>query len=162
MSFEPLEFPPWIQWGQRRGAILSREGWPLGPNGRKLCAWCKTELSGRRQRWCSDACVRLYSRVWDWAAMKKYIKERDGHKCQRCGTTDPPPPKKVRGWQQRLDPWDVDHILPVADGGTDDPENLRLLCIPCHVAVGYEQRAARRGDSPPDAEPIDLFESEAA
>lgn len=40
--------------------------------------------------------------------------------------------------------WNVDHILPVLDGGTDDPANLRLLCKRCHIAVGYEQRAARR------------------
>lgn len=26
----------------------------------------------------------------------------------------------------------VDHIVPLAKGGTDDLENLQLLCIECH------------------------------
>ena len=28
--------------------------------------------------------------------------------------------------------WEVDHITPVALGGTDDPANLQVLCAPCH------------------------------
>lgn len=28
--------------------------------------------------------------------------------------------------------WEVDHIVPVIEGGTDDPANLRLLCVRCH------------------------------
>lgn len=39
--------------------------------------------------------------------------------------------------------WEVDHIKPIKDGGTDHPENLRLACSPCHLLAGKEQRAAR-------------------
>ena len=28
--------------------------------------------------------------------------------------------------------WDIDHILPLAIGGTNAPENLQILCRPCH------------------------------
>ena len=28
--------------------------------------------------------------------------------------------------------WDIDHILPLALGGTNEPENLQILCRPCH------------------------------
>jgi len=28
--------------------------------------------------------------------------------------------------------WDIDHILPIALGGTNEPENLQILCRPCH------------------------------
>ena len=28
--------------------------------------------------------------------------------------------------------WDIDHILPLAMGGTNAPENLQILCRPCH------------------------------
>lgn len=31
--------------------------------------------------------------------------------------------------------WEVDHIIPVANGGTDHPANLRLLCRACHLDV---------------------------
>lgn len=37
--------------------------------------------------------------------------------------------------------WEVDHIIAVKDGGTDDPSNLRLLCVPCHKKVSADQRA---------------------
>ena len=30
--------------------------------------------------------------------------------------------------------WDIDHILPLAMGGTNAPENLQILCSPCHRA----------------------------
>jgi 5-methylcytosine-specific restriction enzyme A len=28
--------------------------------------------------------------------------------------------------------WDIDHILPLALGGTNEPHNLQILCKPCH------------------------------
>lgn len=36
--------------------------------------------------------------------------------------------------------WDVDHIVACEDGGTDDPQNLRLLCRACHKDVTRLQR----------------------
>lgn len=126
--FVALDFPEWLTWGQRSGASIDRSGWPRGPSGRPLCGWCKAELPKRRSSWCSNACSNAFGRVWSWGAVAGYVMQRDGT-CQRCGS------------DRRLE---VDHILPVVDGGTDDPENLRLLCHGCHVAVGYEQREARR------------------
>jgi 5-methylcytosine-specific restriction endonuclease McrA len=89
--------------------------------------------------------VEAYQVVWNWAAVRTFVMLRDRNTCQLCGTTDPPLPeeKEHQLWdggpttrtRYRFDPWDVDHIIPVADGGTDDPENLRLLCIPCHRSV---------------------------
>jgi len=54
----------------------------------------------------------------DWAIIRKQILERDGHKCIWCGCTIWP---------------EVDHIIRRADGGTEDPENLRTLCVHCHA-----------------------------
>ena len=28
--------------------------------------------------------------------------------------------------------WDIDHIIPLALGGSDTPDNLQMLCRPCH------------------------------
>ena len=42
--------------------------------------------------------------------------------------------------------WDMDHRKPISEGGTHDLENLRTLCIPCHLresADGAARRAAR-------------------
>lgn len=37
--------------------------------------------------------------------------------------------------------WHADHILPLAEGGTNAPSNVRTLCVPCHKA---ETRALAR------------------
>lgn len=29
--------------------------------------------------------------------------------------------------------WEADHIVAVEEGGSDDPDNLQPLCIPCHA-----------------------------
>lgn len=41
--------------------------------------------------------------------------------CSRCGRTD-----RLSG----------DHIIPLSKGGTDDPSNVRVLCVPCNSAKG--------------------------
>lgn len=138
-EFVAVVVPAWARWGQRRGLLLPGfHG--RGPNGHWLCRWCDNECQPPRTRWCSDDCVRAYERVASWPNMRAYVMARDGAKCARCGTTTP-----STSANHRFDPWDVDHIVRVVDGGTDDPANLRLLCLPCHVSAGYEQRAERSG-----------------
>ena len=57
------------------------------------------------------------------------ILERDGYLCQQCLRDGRPTPLKVRPYDHA-----VDHIIPKAKGGTDDPDNLQSLCAPCHDA----------------------------
>jgi 5-methylcytosine-specific restriction endonuclease McrA len=74
---------------------------------------------------------------WEWAALKLRVQRRDGHTCALCGGSGD----------------EVDHVVPRSEGGTDDPDNLRVLCAPCHKVksdrerkAGYRRRwkAARR------------------
>jgi 5-methylcytosine-specific restriction endonuclease McrA len=44
-----------------------------------------------------------------------------GGRCAHCRN------KIKSGWE-----WEIDHIIPIADGGTDDDENLQVLCFMCH------------------------------
>ena len=136
-----VEVPAWATWGQRQGVVLPRRR-GKGPNGLPLCRWCDSECKPPRQCWCSSACVASYGRVWSWGAMRAYVIARDAETCQRCGTREPP---RKAGRSQWDCLWEVDHIVRVIDGGTDDPANLRLLCAPCHISAGYEQRAERNG-----------------
>ncbi|MFI2810153.1 HNH endonuclease [Microbulbifer sp. JSM ZJ756] len=39
----------------------------------------------------------------------------------------------------------VDHIKPKAQGGTDDLENLQLLCKPCHLRKTAQEGGGARG-----------------
>jgi 5-methylcytosine-specific restriction protein A len=66
---------------------------------------------------------------------RRRIMARDGYRCYRCGA----------------EAAEVDHIVPVSEGGTNDPTNLAAICIPCHraktraeAARGRARRATRR------------------
>lgn len=51
--------------------------------------------------------------------------ERDGHRCRYCGGAAP---------EVRLV---VDHIVPVAEGGSNDLENLVTACFECNAGKGH-------------------------
>jgi 5-methylcytosine-specific restriction protein A len=80
-----------------------------------------------------------------WRRLRDQIMARDGYMCQcdRC--------KGVK-----LVAHEVDHILPVAKGGTDDPSNLRAMHRDCHAektkreaTPGYRPRGAVGADGWP-------------
>ena len=49
--------------------------------------------------------------------MRQIILVRDGRDCRECGRDYFP---------------EIDHIFPILHGGTNDPENLQVLCRPCN------------------------------
>jgi hypothetical protein len=55
--------------------------------------------------------------------LRYLILQRDNHRCQLCGRSPSTDPDTIL---------EIDHIHPVAKGGTDDPKNLRTLCRPCN------------------------------
>lgn len=57
---------------------------------------------------------------------------RDAHLCQRCLAKGRPTPATQ-----------VDHIIPKAKGGTDDPENLQAICDECHAEKTSEDSGYR-------------------
>jgi 5-methylcytosine-specific restriction protein A len=72
---------------------------------------------------------RGYGAAWD--KLRKRILERDHYLCQPC----------LRGAPSRITlAREVDHVLPKAKGGTDDPANLVAICTPCHRAKSAEDR----------------------
>ena len=56
------------------------------------------------------------------AALKELVLERDGHKCAYCGAL--PRPSRLT----------IDHVLPRAEGGADEADNLVACCEPCNTA----------------------------
>lgn len=69
-----------------------------------------------------------------WRRLRERILERDGWLCQ------------CEDCQQRKMPLpahEVDHIIPLSQGGTDDPSNLRAISRSCHRAKSA--REARHG-----------------
>jgi 5-methylcytosine-specific restriction protein A len=52
--------------------------------------------------------------------VRNYVFQRDKYQCQSCG--------KTSGEAQLS----VDHIIPLARGGTNDISNLQTLCLTCN------------------------------
>ena len=61
--------------------------------------------------------------------LRTEILERNGYTCRQCGAGpgDPDPFNPNR--KIRLH---IDHIIPISQGGTDDKDNLRVLCSACN------------------------------
>lgn len=67
-----------------------------------------------------------------WRRKRERILKRDGYLCQPCKRRDTLTLAK-----------EVDHIVPVAEGGTDEDDNLEAICKPCHQCK--TQGEAKRG-----------------
>lgn len=58
-----------------------------------------------------------------WAEIRRRILSRDGDRCAQCGSADA---------------LEVDHIQPLAEGGTHHDDNLQVLCRPCNRRKSYK------------------------
>lgn len=75
----------------------------------------------------------------DWERLRRDILRRDNKLCTACGA----------------EATTVDHLVALAFGGTNDPDNLRSLCTYCHrrktaddATLGRQRAAARRRGLP--------------
>lgn len=66
----------------------------------------------------------------DWARRRNAVLMRDRYECQSCGALGAA--------------FEVDHIVPRADGGTHHLANLQTLCRKCHI----EKTARDEGHEP--------------
>ena len=53
-----------------------------------------------------------------WRKLRLEVLDRDRWRCQACG---------------KAGMLEVDHIQPLEDGGSDEPDNLQVLCRGCHI-----------------------------
>ncbi len=63
--------------------------------------------------------------------LQKAIYFRDRGRCQICM-------KDVSGQVYQFNTYHLDHIIPLADGGTNDPTNFQLLCKECNLTKGTD------------------------
>lgn len=76
----------------------------------------------------------------DWDKRRERILKRDKGLCQEClrnGRLTPVGDKPYTAF--------CDHIIPKAEGGTDDDDNLQTLCKPCHQAKTDREKNRGRG-----------------
>ena len=65
--------------------------------------------------------------------LRHEVFQRDGYRCRECGATN---------CETSLE---VDHIIPVSQGGTDELGNLQTLCCMCNRAKGNRNWTAPPG-----------------
>lgn len=114
---------------------------------RGFCARCAVwfESTTQNARFCSLACAnadrgridatlrqQIRNRRKRVRRLLTYVGERDRWRCGICGGA------VVRGPFSVSDPLCavVDHVVPVAEGGSDDPANLRLSHMICNARRG--------------------------
>ena len=96
------------------------------------CAGMLADCRGRAPRARSATSRRLpgaslsrYTKRLDarrWAAVRRFVLDRDRSRCQSCGRVVTYRPE-------------IDHVVPLSKGGTEyDPANLQTLCRTCHHA----------------------------
>lgn len=111
------------------------------------CRWCNSELTGRKQRWCSGRCAAEMGQNHWWGYARTAAVKRDDNTC-RCGEKE-----------SRSHPLEVHHLAPLhtltitvkkwrrigyeietrrarhADGGCwHHQDGLVSLCHDCHQA----------------------------
>lgn len=69
---------------------------------------------------------------------RKTVLERDGYKCRICGISRQYLDDKVPGLGEYLR-LEIDHIVPIAQGGTSDESNLQCLCWRCNSLKGSKK-----------------------
>lgn len=134
-----------------------------GPNGRRLCAWCGTEVKPPKIRWCSQKCV---DEAWlrkSSSFMRWKVEERDRGVCSRCRLDTrallEAAKKLAVVWQKRttkgyyfaeivvsekriLDRghlWEAHHKIAVVEGGGEcGLDGMETLCIWCHTTETAE------------------------
>ena len=105
----------------RRGGVITLVYGRVDAEGRRRCCCCGQPVPKGRRDWCGKECVRIHAMDQDWRRIRQAVTTRDRCQCRDCGSP-------LRGRKR-----EVHHITPVAAGGTNDLENLVLLCGACHA-----------------------------
>lgn len=126
------------------------------PEGQKTCLVCGKELTGRKYRWCGSECEEFYAAHLSRDLWARYIRRRDGNRCQHCGwkptreswrafrtvyhklSSKHPDwsPMKLYHEAMRMTGFrmlEAHHVVPLEEGGPElNPANGILLCHICH------------------------------
>lgn len=104
----------------------------------RRCVFCEGPLVGRQVFYCSVECQTdflespMYHRgIFSWEWLRIEVLRRDKYRCRKCGESAN----------------QVDHIRPLAYGGTNYEDNLQSLCTECHREKTNRQLRAKYHNS---------------
>lgn len=139
-------------------------------DGNPLCRWCSKIVIPPKKTFCSKECVHEWKIRSNITYLRKVIVKRDKGICALCkinclqicrGFKRPLRGETREQWKRRvaatrrkygipkhrMTAYDVDHIVPVVEGGgagiKDLLSNLRILCLKCHKKVTAKLAAKR-------------------
>jgi len=98
---------------------------------------CKGKYCPDHQRQASQEkqASRKVSSGWEWTRITKRIKERDGHQCTEI--------LEGGGRCPETEGLEVDHVVALEDGGSNDDDNLRTRCAEHHKEKHRRERSSR-------------------
>ena len=129
---------------------------------RGTCRWCgeailhqsgeKRGERNRRRRW-HPACVDRYTES-DPREARRRVRKRDRGRCAQCRVDTHKIRREVKGrgrakklrtlgYKIRGSLWELDHVVPLIDGGSHELANLQTLCTPCHKKKTAEEARGR-------------------
>lgn len=131
---------------------------------RGTCRWCGEDIlfdsgdksgeTNKRRRWHPE-CVDVYN-ASDPREARRRVRKRDRGRCAVCRVDT----YKVRrellkigrgrakairaqGYKTGKSFWELDHMVPLIDGGSHEDDNLQTLCTPCHTSKTAEEARVR-------------------
>ena len=141
------------------------------------CTWCGDPVPKGRRQWCGQDCVEAFLLDRSSEARRRAVFRRDRGVCALCRTdterikrlidsfTPSDSPNRLTQTDGQIQQdllafyrslgfapyfrsmWEADHQIPRVRGGSNELNNLRTLCQPCHKQLTAElaaQRAAER------------------
>lgn len=129
-----------------------------GPNGRRLCRFCRNEVPRGKRTFCSEPCVHEWKLRSNPGYLRVHVFRRDLGVCAKCGVDTRmtailmQDALKAAGYNAKADRykallnefrltpneaqkslWEADHTTPVAFGGGEcGLEGIQTLCKKCH------------------------------
>lgn len=109
-----------------------------------FCLYCQKKLPNKRKKYCSESCKRkCYGchNAYQGTSVRKFIHKVFKFQCNNCETyfreITPAGFHIPQAWGE------IDHIVPLWEGGTDDAYNLQLLCCDCHKKKTLKEQKRR-------------------
>lgn len=117
--------------------------WPVKCNaaGDKVCRRCEAELPRYRKSFCSTFCSDMAMIMVNPSGYSSKTLKYIGCHCYVCN-------EDMRNYYREnyleLGGAEIHHITPIIEGGTNELENLVVLCSPCHLLIHKARRMWQR------------------
>lgn len=111
-----------------------------------FCKWCLVTIENKKRKYCSINCKKsAWAFFYPQKHSQPYLMARQKGLCADCGYDFKERTKKIKMNDFLYDDMgDVDHIIPISQGGQIlGLENIQLLCRECHLFKSSKERVGK-------------------